>query len=128
MATKTTSKTAAKTPAARKATSVSKTAAPKAKVATKKKEPETRPAAARPTPRTLSAPVTKPSSAAKPAAAEPSAPPAPKRPGTSVSLIDKPIPAKKSEDGDIKKKTTVLPPISRIRASMEAPPVVSKPA
>src|SRR5438105_4155143 len=38
----------------------------------------------------------------------------------SVSLIDKKHPEKKAADGEIKKKTTVLPPISRIRASLEA--------
>src|SRR5438445_11794688 len=38
----------------------------------------------------------------------------------SVSLIDKKHPQKKTADGEIKKKTTVLPPISRIRASLEA--------
>src|SRR5438132_14236231 len=38
----------------------------------------------------------------------------------SVSLIDKKHPEKKKPDGEIKKKTTVLPPISRIRASLEA--------
>ncbi|MBV9617677.1 MAG: translation initiation factor IF-2 [Verrucomicrobia bacterium] len=40
----------------------------------------------------------------------------------SVSLIDKKYPQKKAADGELKKKTTVLPPISRIRASLEAPP------
>ena len=39
----------------------------------------------------------------------------------SVSLIDKKHPQKKAADGEMKKKTTVLPPISRIRASLEAP-------
>ena len=38
----------------------------------------------------------------------------------SVSLIDKKH-AEKKTDGEIKKKTTVLPPISRIRASLETP-------
>src|SRR6202045_3552052 len=36
----------------------------------------------------------------------------------SVSLIDKKHPQKKSADGETKKKTTVLPPISRIRESI----------
>ena len=39
----------------------------------------------------------------------------------SVSLIDKKHPQKKAADGEVKKKTTVLPPISRLRASLEAP-------
>ena len=38
----------------------------------------------------------------------------------TVSLIDEKKPKQKSQDGEVKKKTTVLPPISRIRASMEA--------
>jgi translation initiation factor IF-2 len=59
-----------------------------------------------------------------PAAAKP--PPKPAAP--SVSLIDKKHPEKKAADGEIKKKTTVLPPISRIRASLETPttPATSK--
>ena len=39
----------------------------------------------------------------------------------TVSLIDRKRPAKKSQDSEIKTKRTVLPPISRIRASLEAP-------
>src|SRR5207247_2463821 len=46
----------------------------------------------------------------------------------SVSLIDKKHPQKKTADGEIKKKTTVLPPISRIRASLEAPTAPPKKA
>src|ERR1051326_6487130 len=38
----------------------------------------------------------------------------------SVSLIDRKRPAKKSQDGGVKPKRTVLPPISRIRATLEA--------
>src|SRR5215468_5797354 len=37
----------------------------------------------------------------------------------SVSLIDRKRPAKKSQDGEVKTKRAVLPPISRIRASLE---------
>jgi translation initiation factor IF-2 len=44
---------------------------------------------------------------------------APANPET-VSLIDRQRPAKKSQDAEIKTKRTVLPPISRIRASLEA--------
>src|SRR5215831_1354958 len=43
----------------------------------------------------------------------------------SVSLIDRKRPAKKSKDGETKTKRAILPPISRIRASLEA---ASKPA
>ena len=49
----------------------------------------------------------------------------------SVSLIDKKHPQKKTADGEIKKKNTVLPPISRLRASLEtptAPPKKPEPA
>ena len=38
----------------------------------------------------------------------------------TVSLIDRKRPAKKSQEGEAKTKRTVLPPISRIRASLEA--------
>src|SRR5205814_4360753 len=81
----------------------------------KKKEPEPKAA-----PRAHAAP-------AKPAAKVPAAPatpppaPAPRRNVASVSLIDKQPAHKKAADGEVKKKTTVLPPISRIRASLEAP-------
>ncbi|HEX4639030.1 MAG TPA: translation initiation factor IF-2 [Chthoniobacterales bacterium] len=58
-------------------------------------------------------------------AAEPKAPekktPANRAPVASVSLIDKKQPEKKSTDGELKKKTTVLPPISRIRESLATP-------
>jgi translation initiation factor IF-2 len=50
-------------------------------------------------------------------------------PVASVSLIDKKQPQKRTADGEIKKKTTVLPPISRIRESLAttAAPTPSKP-
>jgi len=116
MAAKTTSKTAAK-PAARKTAPASKTAAAKSKVAPKKKEPESKPA-----PRAPAHPPAKTAAAAKPAA-----PPAPKKSVASVSLIDKQPTQNRAADGEIKKKTTVLPPISRIRASLEAPPAPPPP-
>src|SRR4051812_18723619 len=118
MATKTTGKTAAKKPVAKKpagghkpgtaSPSRGEPAASKGKVVApaKKKEPEHKPAAA----------VT-PKPAAKPAPRE----------MKTVSLIDK-QPSKKAE-GDAKKKAAALPPISRIRASLEAPVVAAaKPA
>src|SRR6516165_9632214 len=46
----------------------------------------------------------------------------------TVSLIDRKRPAKKSQDGEVKTKRTVLPPISRIRASLEASSKGSVPA
>src|SRR6266404_1861315 len=118
MATKTTSKTAARKPAAAKATkahAVHKPAAPKAKAAKKTTEHKTAPAYT-PTPakKTETAhPV------AKASAKSPALPP--HREVERVSLIDeKKTPKKSEKDGELKKKTAVLPPISRIRASLEA--------
>src|SRR5436190_14168707 len=59
------------------------------------------------------------------APAEPTAPPKqlksqPEKTPETVSLIDRKRPVKKSQDGEVKTKRTVLPPISRIRASLEA--------
>ncbi len=114
MATKATSKTAAKKPAARK-TVIPKAAAAKPKVAPKKKEPENK-GPAKPVPST------EPSLKAEPKTSTASA-----RHVESVSLIEK-KPKQKPIDGEVKKKAAVLPPISRIRASMEesaAPPASS---
>src|ERR1051326_2607393 len=52
-------------------------------------------------------------------------PKAPPKPVESVSLIDKSKPHKKTGDGEVKKKSTILPPISKIRASFESPTVVT---
>src|ERR1700687_3169264 len=128
MPTKTTSKTARK-PAAHKTTAhKAKPSAAKAKVVKKKAEPEHKPAA-----KPHVAPATKAHAPHPPvpkAAPKPS--PTPRREVESVSLIDGKKPKQKSEDGEVKKKSTVLPPISRIRASMEPPafvaPPVAKPA
>jgi len=109
MATKANSKTAAKKPATRK-TAVPKPAAAKTKVAPKKKEAEDKPATK---PTTSSAPPPKPL-------------PASRREIESVSLIDEKKPKQKLADGEVKKKTAVLPPISRIRASMGAAPAPLK--
>jgi translation initiation factor IF-2 len=112
MATKATSKTAAKKPVTRK-TAVAKPAT-KTKFAPKKKEAEDKP----PTKPTTSAP--------PPPKAAPKPSPASRREIESVSLIDEKKPKQKSVDGEVKKKTAVLPPISRIRASMEAAPAPLK--
>src|ERR1700682_1947601 len=108
MATKTKSKTATKKPAAHKPAVAHKSTA-KAKVE-KKAKVEAHP---------------------KPSGAHEIAPvkkavthPAPRRDFESVSLIDEKKPQKKAVDGELKKK--VLPPISRIRASLETPPVPKK--
>src|SRR4029077_9609011 len=82
----------------------------KSKVPPKKKEAEDKPATK---PTTGGAPPAKPS-------------PASRREIESVSLIDEKKPRQKLVDGEVKKKTAVLPPISRIRASMEAAPAPLK--
>jgi len=112
MATKASSKTATRKPAASAAGR--KTTAPQkpADVAPKAKVPKKGPAApAEPTapPKQLKSQPRKPDVSG----------PATQHPET-VSLIDRKRPAKKSQDGVVKTKRTVLPPISRIRASLEA--------
>ena len=122
MATKTSSKTATRKPAthaaARKTTTRQPVAAPKTKVL--KKEPKRAPEhadAAAPAKSCTLAPKTEP----RPAAA-------PCHEHESVSLIDRKKPRKKTEDGEVKPKRNILPPISRIRASMEATVAPPKPA
>src|SRR6266436_235647 len=105
MATK--SKTAAKKTAARQSVTAHKPAPAKAKVPKKKVEPHPKPA---PAPAHPKAPVHR--AAEEKLQAQPGVV---HRPAVeSVSLIDKKHPQKKTADG-------VLPPISRIRASLEAP-------
>src|SRR4030095_6340209 len=111
MATK--SKPAAKKPAARKPhPTYHKLATAKGKVSKEPVKSHSKPARAAPA-----------KTSHAPAAAKPHAKPAaPSRPAVaSVSLIDKKHPEKKAADGEIKKKPPVLPPISRIRASLETP-------
>ncbi|HEY3660238.1 MAG TPA: translation initiation factor IF-2 [Candidatus Udaeobacter sp.] len=102
MATKTSSKTAARkaapSAAGRKTTAPDKPA----DVAAKAKVPNKGPA--------------EPSASATQQSQPAHAPPHPE----TVSLIDRKRPAKKSQDSEIKTKRTVLPPISRIRASIDA--------
>ena len=115
MATKTSSKTATRKPAARGTTAARKPAAAAKTKLPKQKLKEAVAAAAKPhTP--------SPSKSA-PDTARPSS-----REAESVSLIDRKRPSKKTEDGEVKPKRTVLPPISRIRASLETPPSPPKPA
>jgi translation initiation factor IF-2 len=114
MATKTSSKTATRKPtargtaAARKPAATAKTKLPKQKI---KEDVAT------------AKPRTPPLSKSAPETARPST-----REAESVSLIDRKKPTKKIEDGEVKPKRTVLPPISRIRASLETPPAPRKPA
>src|SRR6266446_9562326 len=114
MATKTKAKTAAKKSAAHKPVATHKSSPAKAQVPKKKVEVHPKPAHPPPP---AKAPVH------RAAEEKPHAKPgdAHRPPVESVSLIDKKHPQKKTADGEIKKKTTVLPPISRIRASLEAP-------
>src|SRR5256714_235603 len=113
MATK--SKPAGKKTAARKpAAAHHKPAAAKGKVSKEPLKSHAKPAHAHATTKT----------SAHPAAAvnpQPKAGATPRTPVESVSLIDKKHPQKKVADGEIKKRPTVLPPISRIRASLETP-------
>jgi translation initiation factor IF-2 len=108
MATKTSSKTATRkqgargTAAARKPAAAAKTKLPKQKL-----KEDVAPGAK---PRTL------PPSKSAPETARP-----PRHEAESVSLIDRKKPSKKSEQGEPKPKRDVLPPISRIRASLETP-------
>src|ERR1700688_4073926 len=124
MATKTKPKTATKKSAAHKPVATHKPAPAKDKVPKKKVEAHPKPAH-----------VSVPAKASVHRAAEEKPQPKPSVPHRSsvesVSLIDKKHSQKKTTDGEIKKKTTVLPPISRIRASLEAPtapPKKSEPA
>jgi translation initiation factor IF-2 len=124
MATKTSSKTATRKGAAdadaRKTTARKPAAAPKTKLLKKELKrdigAEHAHAVAPAKSRTL------------PPKAEPRTTPPPGREAESVSLIDRKKPRKKAEDGELKTKRNVLPPISRIRASLEAPAVPPKPA
>src|SRR6476620_9600034 len=106
MATKTSSKTATRKPAASAAGCKTTAAEKPADVAPKAKVP--RKGSAAPAEAAASAP-----QQSQPEHATP--------PPETVSLIDRKRPAKKSQDSEIKTKRTVLPPISRIRASLEAP-------
>jgi translation initiation factor IF-2 len=116
MATKTSSKTATRKPATRGTAAARKpAAAAKAKLPKQKiKESDVAPAAK---------PRTPPPSKSAPEAARPST-----REAESVSLIDRKKPSKKAEDDEVKSKRAVLPPISRIRASLETPPAPLKSA
>jgi translation initiation factor IF-2 len=113
MATKTSSKTATRKPAARGTAAARKPAtAAKTKVPRQKLKDNVEAAATPPT-----------SSKSAPENAR-----APGHETESVSLIDRKKPSKKTEDGDVKTKRNVLPPISRIRASLETPQASPKPA
>jgi translation initiation factor IF-2 len=115
MATKTSSKTATRKPAARETPAARKPAAAAKTKLPKQKLKDNVALAAKPR--------TPAPSKSAPETARP-----PSREAESVSLIDRKKPSKKTEDGEAKPKRAVLPPISRIRASFETPPTPSKPA
>ena len=115
MATKTSSKTATRKPAARGTAAARKPAVPAKAKLPKQKIKEDVASAAKPG--------TPPLSKSAPETAGPST-----REAESVSLIDRKKPSKKAEAGEVKPKRAVLPPISRIRASLETPPTPPKPA
>ena len=114
MATKTSSKTAARKPAPKAFGAGRKTAAPQkpAEVAPKAKVPKKGPAA----PAEPTAPEKQLKSQSEKSDVSGHATPHPE----TVSLIDRKRSVKKSQDGEVKTKRIVLPPISRIRASLEA--------
>src|SRR5436190_3586070 len=112
MATKTSSKTATRKQAARGTAAARKpAAAAKTKLPKQKLKEDVAPGAK---------PRTPPPSKSAPETARP-----PGHEAESVSLIDRKKPSKKAEQGEPKPKRDVLPPISRIRASLETP---AKPA
>src|SRR5229473_6254654 len=124
MATKTSSKTAARKSAARKTTAAHKPAAePVFRVRKKKLKTDAAPPQAG-----AGAPVKLRAADPSSAKVAPQTAPAPRHEAESVSLIDKKKPRKKAEDDGVKTKRDVLPPISRIRASLEAPGALPKPA
>src|SRR5438552_2932881 len=124
MATKTKSKTATKKPVPRKLVKAadSPKSAAKPKVEKKAKVES----AAKPSP-PAPAPAKKTPARPEPDTQE-QAKPSARRGVETVSLIDEKQPRKKSGDGELKKKSAVLPPISRIRASMAATAAPPKPA
>jgi len=115
MATKTSSKAAARKPAARGTTAAHKPAAPKARISKKKPEAD-----AESTHKNI-ATSAKARTQLAPAKTAPPPASAPRHEVESLSLIDKKTPRKAADEGDVKPKREVLPPISRIRASLEKP-------
>jgi len=123
MATKTSSKTAARKPAARKTAAARKPPASKTRASKKGLESDAESAGTHATASAKLHPQQSPSARVPPQVAS-----APRHEVESISLIDKKKPRKKTEDGEVKPKRDVLPPISRIRASLEAPAASPKPA
>jgi translation initiation factor IF-2 len=122
MPTKTTSKSAARKPAAHKTTAKASAAhkpvATKAKLPVSKIEPERK----SPPRGQTAAPKAQPPAPEEEPVRKPSVPR-----GETVSLIDEKKPRKKLPEGEVRKRTAILPPISRIRASLETPAATPEP-
>jgi len=128
MATKTSSKTASRKPAPKAFGAARKTAAaPKPAAAPKSKVPKKESKSELPQENVAASGATK-SRGLPTRESEAASVPAAGHEVESVSLIDRKKPRKKSEDGEPKIKRDVLPPISRIRASLEATAAPTKPA
>ena len=115
MATKTSSKTETRKPAARKTTAAQKPVAeakPKASTKKLKTDADSAHAEAAPSARPLT------QQPPTPKVTPPTAS-APRHEVERVSLIDKKKPRKKAEEGEVRTKRDLLPPISRIRASLD---------
>jgi translation initiation factor IF-2 len=125
MATKTSSKIASRKPAAdataRKTTAHKSVVAAKSKVPKQELKNDAGLASA-------AASAADKSRVISPQESEPRSAPAPDHEVGSVSLIDRKKPRKKSGEGEPKTKRDLLPPISRIRASLGPAAVPSKPA
>ena len=115
MATKTSSKTATRRPAT-PAGPRKTTAAPKPAIESKSKVQKKKLAGETASASTAAKSPTPPSQKGEPRRTS-----APAQEHESVSLIDKKKPRKKTEDGKPKLNRDILPPISRIRASLDAP-------
>src|SRR5437773_2522834 len=122
MATKTSSKTATRKPAARKTAAAQKPAgAERPKVSTKKLETEAGSARVKAGP-----PVTPHAQQPPTPKGAPQTTSSPRHEVERVSLIDKKKPRKKEEGGAAKTKRDLLPPISRIRASLDRADITPK--
>jgi translation initiation factor IF-2 len=123
MPTKTKSKATTKKPAAHKpARAAAHKSAPKAKTEKKARVDSH----AKPTRAHVAAPAKKTTEHDTATARAETPASAPRREVESVSLIDEKKPKKSVVDGEPRKKSTVLPPISRIRASFDTPPAPPK--
>jgi len=122
MATKTSSKAAARKPSARSSTAAPKSVAPKLRISKKKPEAD-----AEATQKNVATPA-KTRTQLELTKTAPSPATAPRHEVESLSLIGKKKPRKAADEGEVKPKREVLPPISRIRASLEKPVTAEKAA